>query len=337
MAIGSVMPWVDPETVGPQRLAYYAWNFGSSRSPNILPDQRHPLRAGDPASLDDGCIHRRGAAGHGLSRLRPASLGQKIEYRETFARFEPFGNGALRESTRYWTPDRAEQPAGRLQRHAAVQPRLRGRPRHSLPCDHGLAVFYGRARAVEAAAPKAGEAPCERGEAAAAPPRLAAAPRRARLSRRAGAVPTRLRVEMSRCSPARPDRPLALRVGNSAALLVVRPVDSMERRIIRPLPQRSAAFASGSPSSCHDRRFLWRRAGLARARPQAQRDHRFDAGAELGRSRVPKMAAIFVGADRQPRRDGSPACVYQLIQGAREFGIAQYLGWFILPAAIDGL
>src|SRR3954468_5318739 len=30
-------------------------------------------------------------------------LGQKIEYRETFARFEPLGNGALREATRYWT------------------------------------------------------------------------------------------------------------------------------------------------------------------------------------------------------------------------------------------
>ena len=30
-------------------------------------------------------------------------VGQKIEYRETFARFDPLGNGALREATRYWT------------------------------------------------------------------------------------------------------------------------------------------------------------------------------------------------------------------------------------------
>ena len=30
-------------------------------------------------------------------------VGQKIEYREMFARFEPLGNGALREATRYWT------------------------------------------------------------------------------------------------------------------------------------------------------------------------------------------------------------------------------------------
>ncbi|HET7316260.1 MAG TPA: ABC transporter permease subunit, partial [Sphingomicrobium sp.] len=27
MAIGAMMPWVDPETVGPQKFSYYGWNF----------------------------------------------------------------------------------------------------------------------------------------------------------------------------------------------------------------------------------------------------------------------------------------------------------------------
>ena len=28
---------------------------------------------------------------------------------------------------------------------------------------------------------------------------------------------------------------------------------------------------------------------------------------------------------------------YQLVEGAPQLGLAQYLGWFIIPAAIDGL
>src|SRR6185503_17770332 len=36
MAVGSMMWWVDPETVGPQKLSYYAWNFAVFALPNIL-------------------------------------------------------------------------------------------------------------------------------------------------------------------------------------------------------------------------------------------------------------------------------------------------------------
>src|SRR3954467_14425043 len=36
MAVGSMMPWVDPETVGPHKLSYYAWNFAVFALPNIL-------------------------------------------------------------------------------------------------------------------------------------------------------------------------------------------------------------------------------------------------------------------------------------------------------------
>jgi len=36
MLIGSMMPWVDPETVGPQKFSYYAWNFALFGLPNVL-------------------------------------------------------------------------------------------------------------------------------------------------------------------------------------------------------------------------------------------------------------------------------------------------------------
>src|SRR5206468_3353886 len=36
MAAGSVMPWVDPETIGPQNLSYYAWPFLIFAIPNIF-------------------------------------------------------------------------------------------------------------------------------------------------------------------------------------------------------------------------------------------------------------------------------------------------------------
>src|SRR5690242_19768700 len=36
MAAGAAMPWVDPETVGPQKFSFYAWNFAVFGLPNIL-------------------------------------------------------------------------------------------------------------------------------------------------------------------------------------------------------------------------------------------------------------------------------------------------------------
>ena len=56
-------------------------------------------------------------------------VGQKIEYRETFARFEPLGNGALARGDPLLDPGRDEQPAGRPRRRPAVQPPVRDRAR----------------------------------------------------------------------------------------------------------------------------------------------------------------------------------------------------------------
>ena len=96
------MPWVDPETVGPQKLSYYAWNFAVFAIPNIL--LTSALLFALATVLRSMMAAYIGAVALVIGYLVTISIvGQKIEYRETFARFDPLGNGALREATRYWT------------------------------------------------------------------------------------------------------------------------------------------------------------------------------------------------------------------------------------------
>ena len=102
MFAGSVMPWVDPETVGPQVLSYYAWPFLIFALPNIfllcavLFALATLLRSMMAAYI--------GAIVLVMSYIVVTSLLiQKIEYRDTVARWEPLGTGAIQEATRYWT------------------------------------------------------------------------------------------------------------------------------------------------------------------------------------------------------------------------------------------
>ena len=95
MALGSVMPWVDPETVGPQKLVTIT--PGTSRC------SRYPTFSSTSALLFALATMLRsmlasyiGAVVLVMGYLVTTSIvGQKVEYRETFARFEPLGNGAI--------------------------------------------------------------------------------------------------------------------------------------------------------------------------------------------------------------------------------------------------
>jgi ABC-2 type transport system permease protein len=102
MWAGSIMPWVDQETIGPQKLAYYAWNFALFAIPNVL--LISALLFALATMLRSMMAAYIGAVllvmGYAVTT---SVVGQKIEYRQTFARWEPLGNGALREATRYWT------------------------------------------------------------------------------------------------------------------------------------------------------------------------------------------------------------------------------------------
>ena len=102
MAVGSSMPWVDPETVGPQKIAYYAWNFAIFALPNVL--LTSAVLFALATVLRSMMASYIGAVLLVMGYLVTTSVaGQNIEYREAFARFEPFGIGALTEATRYWT------------------------------------------------------------------------------------------------------------------------------------------------------------------------------------------------------------------------------------------
>ena len=127
MWAGSIMPWVDPETVGPQKSC----PITPGRSlvfaiPNIflicavLFALATTLRSMMAAYI--------GAVVLVMGYLITTSVvGQKIEYRDALAQWEPLGTGALRRGDALLDPERDEQPAGRAQRRAAVQPHLRDR------------------------------------------------------------------------------------------------------------------------------------------------------------------------------------------------------------------
>ena len=102
MWAGSIMPWVDPETIGPQIFSYYSWPFLIFALPNIfllcavLFALATLLRSMMAAYI--------GAIVLVMGYLVVSSiLGQKIEYRDAVARWEPLGTGAVQEATRYWT------------------------------------------------------------------------------------------------------------------------------------------------------------------------------------------------------------------------------------------
>ena len=84
------MPWVDPETVGPQKLAYYAWNYALFALPNIL--LTSAVLFAVATILRSMMAAYIGAVLLVMGYLVTISIvGQKIEYRDTFARFEPLG------------------------------------------------------------------------------------------------------------------------------------------------------------------------------------------------------------------------------------------------------
>ena len=102
MALGSLMPWVDPETLGPLRLDHYAYLFATLAAPTLL------VMA---AALFALATATRSMLGSYLGVIAffigySAALAAFAEPgRETLiALIEPMGIGALAAETRFWTP-----------------------------------------------------------------------------------------------------------------------------------------------------------------------------------------------------------------------------------------
>lgn len=102
MAFGVLMPWVDPETVGPASFATYLWPFLVIAVPNIF------LSAALLFAL--ATITRSMLASYigvvifVMGYLVVTSLFRQVpEYQSMMARFEPLGIAAITETTQYWT------------------------------------------------------------------------------------------------------------------------------------------------------------------------------------------------------------------------------------------
>ena len=338
MLIGSMMPWVDPETVGPQKFSYYAWNFALFGLPNVL--LICAILFALATALRSMMAAYIGAVLLVMGYLVTVSIvGQKIEYRETFARWEPLGNGALREAMRYWT-------------QSEMNSRL---------VDLSGTLLFNRIWAVVLAFIFIGIAVWRFSMTERAPSKRRLrrlAKREAREAKVAAAAPAldggrivardcrpsiwaqflvRLRVEtrMVLTSPGLIVL-LLFAIGNTAAGLwlgqsqygtsdhptLAATVNSV-RNGFSIILLMIAAFYGGE--------LVWR-----------ERDRKLN---ELIDSTpvpswvvtVPKILALFVVLLLVNLAAMVTGLFYQLVEGVHQVGIPQYLGWFIIPAAIDGL
>ncbi|MEO7825921.1 MAG: ABC transporter permease subunit, partial [Allosphingosinicella sp.] len=100
--LGSMMPWVDAETLGPNRLSYYAYGYLVFGLPGLLVTGAIFFTA---ATLTRSMMWTYVAVIlFFLGWLILNGVGQaKPELRDAMGLIEPFGAGAFRNTTRYWT------------------------------------------------------------------------------------------------------------------------------------------------------------------------------------------------------------------------------------------
>lgn len=102
MWLGSLMPWLDAETLGPNRLEYYAFAYGALALPNVLLTAAIFFAV---ATVTRSMMYSYvGVVVFLVGYLVLTSLiGSQPQLRETLAYLEPFGIGAVGTATRYWT------------------------------------------------------------------------------------------------------------------------------------------------------------------------------------------------------------------------------------------
>ena len=338
MWAGSVMPWVDPETIGPQKLSYYAWNFAIFGLPNIL--LLCAILFAVATALRSMMAAYVAAVILVMGYLVTVSTaGQKIEYRETFARWEPLANGALTEATRYWT--QSEMNTKLVELSGTM---LFNRVYAVLLALLFLAIAVWRFSTTERAPSKWRLRRMAKREArdarvAAVPPLLSGGEVVARNCQPSewAQFMARLRIEVRLVltSPglivltlvAIANTAVALWLGQSiygttdhptvaATIFTVRQGFTLFLLMI-------AAFYGGE--------LVWR-----------ERDRKLNelvdsTPVESWVMTIPKIVAIFVVLLLINVAAMLTGIVYELVEGARQLGIPHYLTWYILPAAIDGL
>lgn len=102
MMLGVEMPWVDPESAGPNGIGKYLWQFGVVAVPNIFVSCAFllALATGFRSMLASYVGVVLFLMGYTVTLLL---IGNKPEWLDAFAKFELLGFGAIQEMTRYWT------------------------------------------------------------------------------------------------------------------------------------------------------------------------------------------------------------------------------------------
>lgn len=338
MWAGSVMPWVDPETIGPQVLSYYAWPFFIFAIPDIF--LTSALLFALATRLRSMMAAYVGTVALVIGYLITTGIvGQKIEYRDAVARFEPLGTGALSETTRYWTQSemnsRLLELGGTLLFNRVLAVALgilflaitiwtysmtdRAPSKWKL---RRLAKRQARETRDTTLAPQLG------GESVMA--------RDCRPSRWAQFL-ARLRIEVRQVLTSPGTIILTLfGVGLSAVLLWFGP--SAYGTPDHPTVSGTMTLVRGGfgvtlllIAAFYGGELVWR-----------ERDRNLNeiidsTPVESWIMTVPKILAIFVVLLAVNLAGMVTGLAYELIGGARELGVLPYFGWFIVPAAIDGL
>ena len=338
MMMGAAMPWVDPETVGPVNLGHYAWNYLVFAVPNIL--FMSALLLALATSLRSMMASYIGAIVLVMGwNITAGIVGQKIEYRHAFALWDPLGVGALQEVISYWT--QAELNSQLVDFSGTL---LTNRLIYLALAIALLALTVWRFTMTE-------RAPSKR--------KLRRMAKRAERDARIAAVAPQLggdRVLAREAEPSRVEQFLTrLRV---------------EVRQVLTSPGLTILTILGITNSAL---FLWLGQGIYGTRDHPIESAvigTVNAGFQL----FTILMAVFYGGElvwRERDRklneliDSTPVpswvmtipkilaillvlfivnvaammlgLVYQLVEGARQFGVGDYLVWFIVPAAIDGL
>jgi len=338
MALGSMMPWVDPETIGPQKIEFYAWPFLVFAIPNIF--LTSALLFALATRLRSMMAAYIGTVALVIGYLITSSIvGQKIEYRETAARYEPLGTAALGQVTRYWTQSemntRLVELSGTLLFNRILTVVL------------GL-LFLGFTLWTFSMTERAPSkwrlrrlARREKREAAEATlaPELGGAPVLARDLKPSlwAQFMSRLRIEMRQVLTSPGLAILTLfGIGLSSVLLWFGP--STYGTPDHPTVSATVTMVRGGfgvtlllIAAFYGGELVWR-----------ERDRNLN---EILDSTpvaswvmtVPKILAIFVVLLIVNFTGLLTGLVYEVVKGAPSLGIASYFGWFILPAAVDGL
>jgi ABC-type transport system involved in multi-copper enzyme maturation permease subunit len=338
MAFGSMMPWVDPETIGPQRLEYYAWPFLIFAIPNIF--LTSAVLFALATRLRSMMAAYIGTVALVIGYLITSSVvGQKIEYRETAAKWEPLGTAALGQVTRYWTQSEMNSRLVELS--------------GTLMFNRIFAVLLGLAflgftlwtfRMTEKAPSKwrlrrMAKREARESAASAVPPSLggqAVVARDRRPSRGAQFV-SRLRIEMRQVLTSPGLIVLTLfGIGLSSVLLWFSP--STYGTADHPTVSATVTMVRGGfgitlllIAAFYGGELVWR-----------ERDRNVN---EILDSTpvaswvmtVPKILAIFAVLLIVNSTGLLTGLLYEVLNGARSLGVGAFIAWFMLPAAVDGL